>query len=1403
MSESFTVNQPKPRLYANLQLALSSLYSLPAHPGSSVISPSKAHEYLMHLQSRNVRRRIHAIQQSYRDQLHDNHQALPSAQQSIGQQQLIYPHQQNYNSHQNQQSFTAVEMGSSWLACLFLLVSAQTTTEQLFCAQTLLHRIRRSRLTEAIDWEVEHPHDCTEKEIVQMFQSIDLLRISDQYCHAIRQLHPFVGAVLDSSPVSRSSMTLTANDEERLKGELTLLTVASLLYLLLSHAPSLNDGDSSHSSGVSPIASTLGAVVATLALRLRYAVALTEQQHSLRTIFTTITDALSVVWNAATSLDGSDGSGNARAFVVAMHACLSSVPDTVMGGMQTSGARGRLSMDPKCLQAAMAEVRCTGMQQLWDTVRHVESIHGSSVPCDTLLLDTCTQWAKFLPLTNEFLEYLSPRINKYLTGVLNRHRQLVMGLIIAVFDCGTWTVGDVLARSLGLSEQQQMQQLGKKKQSNKTKKRNNARIGSNATDKLAEEAAAEVHCRGELACSLAIQIWEHLKHVINQQIVSLNADLQAPVDGEGSIGCLVSAANACLPHVVQNTHIRNAKELVSAIVAPLQELCRSTNKSVRALVMEALWTLHCSVVTSGPIEREFEEIIVDNLCACAMGLAAACGYPSDYFVDLGAVNDEDLEIERNDVRDLVRTISGSTAEMAKSVYFDEVLSTKVLVQLVGACKDAASLAYMNRHLCAESIVHMFSALAKPINQILVWASGAPSSLAMHLTLTALETLCLMCKNTLAAFDQPFSVQVILPVCRTVNIAVCSLSPFLAGFCVPCSDADQRSELVKEITKSAVMLAAFSIDRLPELAARSPLGRHCYDIRGAMRGPGGEDHVGCLALMRLVNETSDLTQTVINGSSDFIPQLCNLHRKLQMIETQRGQGVWHGSGVTPKSRRILLSVLCRLEVAFEGVTASTMLGDLFHSAVNAIASHKRTSLDHRVIYEICEAIHDIGTFPSGFIRSLFEASSVNQRDCLEAITRACLEGYWGNPIGCDHDASCRQWNRLRAALFYLLTSFGTVDVPDRASEMIQKFIQAECMAINRQCGAGPYSQSSIFCEEVVSESFVPAGVFVRCFSEIIRPLPASPTNKRINSATRTLNGVLEQQDVDNAVTYSKAIQTMYLCREVVIASVRHTCPEPHSNAFIDPRPVVLEAWLLAMVDLMELNIPESLLFHVKVLLTETLATVVSLLLYPTLKRTEDRSDDPGMSFDGPQSLAIMEFLSHCLALPMGLEILDLTAAVLSKSLSLDFGVLGSDADGQKKGEAMIAASLFRAVQGGLPPWAVEFIPDVYASFYAALDRDAVAFGMVLRLAMDVRLPLEPNVSFGGLQPGKLVAGRYFESLSSQAKDKFAQEAMVLASTDDLASWRRLKMLIKAACGGKKKDSGFQLKPSLTRWDFDRI
>jgi hypothetical protein len=1413
-----------PRLLNDLRLALATLYSLPLPPGAQPVPPKAAHDFLMDFQSRNVRRRIHSVHQSHRDQANYNQ----------GQQHHHHQQQQQQTKQQSPGN-TRVEMGSSWLACIFiLLLSESSTTEQLFCAQTLLHRLRRrTKISEAIDWEVEHSHDYEETQLIHLFHSIDVQQLAEQYKIAMRAIHPFVAVVLDSVPLqvapaaAASSSSASTTEEERIKGELSLLTIASILFLVLSRDEAVMTGKCHLAP---PIATTLASAMIVIALRLRYQpqtqqhLQQQQQQSSSSTLMSTITHVLSVVWNTARSSGGAGQEHEAtKAFAVALQACLGAIPETVMGGMNSSGARGKLSIDPQCIQAAMSELRQTGVVQLWETLQQHNQIYS-----DLLVLETCTQYAKYLPLPTEFIRHTCPLVNTYLVAATTtteeytqqhekRHCHiLALSYVTAVLEAGAWRVEDVLAHSLGLSEQQQVQQNGKKKQSNKSKKRYNEKVESSTTESSLDQAQREVHQRGESACFVAFMVWETLVEATKHQVAQAAADPLSEIDGGDSIGCLTAAANSCLPHMVKNPTMAHSQELFRAIVEPFQELCRSPNRSVRGLVSEALYSLHATVVdivqaNGSLIDNPFEDLIVEHFYGCAMGLAIACCYPPDYFDSFGSVSDEALEIERNDVRDLVRTVSGSTSD-GKSLERPPGISVKVLTKLVSACHESVTLSHQSQQLCPESAVHAFSSLAKPLNQSLVWLRSDTSVFAVELSVMALQTLFVICCNLIAAFKESPPLHVILPVCRTAAIAIASLSPFLGGFCmVGDVNEDPRPALVRQIVEAAVQVATFSIECIPELLCESSLGRHRYDVRGTMRGPSGEDHVGCLALMRLVHESDDMARVVVKQCQTSISRLSQLQTELKRIEVERGQGIWHGKGVTPKSRRILLNVLCRIETIAEGPTViSALLGGLFNSTIETIASFslRPKSLDEHTLFELCEAVHDIVSFPSAMAISMFdsaEGAGREQKDaCVEALSSAVLEGYRCSSTNNEPNEIVHQWNRLRAAMFYLLTSTNGRDMQHRVAEMIQSFVQAECEAIQRQCAAGRCSTSSIFCDEIVSEDAVPAGVFVRVFSEVFRTQFAAAST-RITSAARTLNGGLGSPSVIEQIQFTNAINGLYACKDTVLTTVMLECQEPDSNGFVDPRPTLLEAWLLAMIDLMKLEGQVGLDHQITTLLTDTCVAVISLLFYPTLTRPEDRTDDPGMSFDGPQSLALTSFFSHCFALPIGHAILEAACHSLSSRIPVDFGphAQSASADARVASIAIVGAAFFRAVQGGLPPWAVESIPEVYSAFYKALGQDATVFGRVLYLSMEIRFPSNATTRVGGLQPGKLLSGRHFESLGQQNKEKLIQDAVSLANTNDTASWRRLKVLIKAACGGKKKDAGFQLKPSPTRWDFDRL
>lgn len=269
---------------------------------------------------------------------------------------------------------------------------------------------------------------------------------------------------------------------------------------------------------------------------------------------------------------------------------------------------------------------------------------------------------------------------------------------------------------------------------------------------------------------------------------------------------------------------------------------------------------------------------------------------------------------------------------------------------------------------------------------------------------------------------------------------------------------------------------------------------------------------------------------------------------------------------------------------------------------------------------------------------------------------------------------------------------------------------------------------------------------------------------------------------------------------VLSLVLSHCSDPVMGSFCDPRPAIAEAWLLLASALISVAKRDSATSAdgVAGVLCDTAVAVITLLLYPSVGKThEERMNDPGLSLDGPHSLAIADFLTNLFEL--GPTMVQRVADTLENSVP----VAKNHACGVTSiGAAIIGAALFRATQGGLPPWAVESIPEVYSAFFASMGRYPQRFAETMRLSMAIRLD-SSAAQFGGVKPGCLLSGPLFELLSSELADRFVEDAANLSRNDDAASWRRFKVAVKQVCGGKKKDADFHLKPSYTRWEFDRI
>jgi hypothetical protein len=374
--------------------------------------------------------------------------------------------------------------------------------------------------------------------------------------------------------------------------------------------------------------------------------------------------------------------------------------------------------------------------------------------------------------------------------------------------------------------------------------------------------------------------------------------------------------------------------------------------------------------------------------------------------------------------------------------------------------------------------------------------------------------------------------------------------------------------------------------------------------------------------------------------------------------------------------------------------------------------------------------------------------------------------------------------------------GAGDISERGAAIIVACTSAECEAIHRQCMCGPLSASNIFVDEVVSPESIPAGLMIRALVEIV---------------TQTCCHLNHDQSVRSLQNCIQALATL---KEPVLVTISLKCPDPQCNteAFVDPRPTLAEAWFQAMSALAEIvttqQTSERIVMPsaVENLLVDTCSIMVSLLFYPSLGKTiSERASDPGMSLDGPHSLAMMSFFGAYFRLQIGM---------LQKAGERLLGLVPTNlqaaqifcTDRTFQGTAIIGASLFRACQGALPPWAIEAIPEVYSALFEfALGNDVDVFGLWIRLSMELRLQSSPQTtpSLGSLSDGQLLSGRCFEGMSNQAKMNFVNEAKLLARAGGGADWRRLKGLIKQACGGKKKDTDFNQKPSPTRWDFERV
>jgi hypothetical protein len=538
----------------------------------------------MQFQSRNIRRKLTSISNS-----------------------LKHKHQEEGKSEDLLQSLEPSDIGSSWLACLGLLSSLKTKNdgsqvnyaEALFAAQTLVHRLRRVKLSEAIDLEFESPHSLppSTQQIIESYlqwmEHFDLL-----LCQVLKSYQPH------------------SNDEETVKGEITLLSLMTILYCLTLTS-------SQHElASIRPLLSTLASALSVTAARLRYtSQAIPSPSPNTQPIVKMILHALNVVHQLVSATASTSPDRQTLVYGNVLYTCMSAIPDAILAGAGSDGgAYGRMSMDPRCYTAVTTETRTQGIAQVWESFMDLPAPKGDLL---IMFLNMCESWAKYVPLPQEFVRESVELIDQAFVGLsgeqLNQQQivagRAAMGYWIAIMEGGSWTVEEVLAASL-LQKKENSHQSHKKRQSSKSKKRQKEVLEERTTQNQYILAQNEVHHRSEVACEVTMRTW-HSFHFLFSRELSVVTDVDDEFQGDGPIGGGIACANACLPYILrQPTQTSESLQLFVSIGNTVQEICSSPARSVRGFAAESLYTLH-KVLMAGVADKvsfgnEFERIIVDH-----------------------------------------------------------------------------------------------------------------------------------------------------------------------------------------------------------------------------------------------------------------------------------------------------------------------------------------------------------------------------------------------------------------------------------------------------------------------------------------------------------------------------------------------------------------------------------------------------------------------------------------------------------------------------------------------------------------------------------------------------------------------------------------------------------------------
>ena len=194
-----------------------------------------------------------------------------------------------------------------------------------------------------------------------------------------------------------------------------------------------------------------------------------------------------------------------------------------------------------------------------------------------------------------------------------------------------------------------------------------------------------------------------------------------------------------------------------------------------------------------------------------------------------------------------------------------------------------------------------------------------------------------------------------------------------------------SDNAKQLLVPMVSMALLSLRHIPELTAASTLATTCnYDIRGAMRGPGGEDHVACITLMRMCREAR-LKEMLINFiGPKFIQEMCGVYVYLKEHGVSNDTA---GPHTTPMTRRIVLQTVSHIA---DVMGDNLALEAIFRTTIADLKCDGGTRMDANKVRCMAEAMFDLCYFSAG-VGNLLVMSNSNDSSDDVSISNDALQG----------------------------------------------------------------------------------------------------------------------------------------------------------------------------------------------------------------------------------------------------------------------------------------------------------------------------------------------------------------------------------------------------------------------------